>query len=147
MKNQKYKIAKSSTTDNNGEFDDLFSLKYAPHSRIFSNEQNEKLILVYFLSHANTKIDENITFLKDPLGFQIVISTTEPESNKGDVIAVQIIIKCDNYNEVVTQIDKKETILIGINNTINNSITSDYRYGGLSTDPIPEYPPIHGLIK
>ncbi|WP_299667440.1 hypothetical protein [uncultured Polaribacter sp.] len=139
MKIQKSKINIYSPSQT---FKDIFSLKYAPHSRLFSNQKNEKQILIYFLSHENTEIINGINLGRDSEGFfHIYIKTNEPKNNKGNVIAVQVLIECKDYSEIILEIKNKKNIIIGILNTDTKIASSDYRHGGLPTDPIPTYPP------
>lgn len=143
MEIKKYDL-NSYFTSGSGRFQGLSSLKYAPHSRILSDEHGELLIVVYFLSHKSTIIDQNITTKKDGNDFYVVIKTTEAILNKGDEIAVQIIIECKNYPDLISQINNKEDILIAIVNE-SDSKNIEMRFGGTPTDPIPTYPPLYGF--
>ncbi len=125
--------------DDKGEFSDLLNSKYSPQSRIIIDDNRNKLIIVSFLSHENTQIEEKITFEKYTGNLSIVIHTTEPENNKGADIIVQVILECKNYKEITSQIINKNNIFIGIRNL--NKMASHIRFGGLPTDPIPTFPP------
>jgi hypothetical protein len=136
---KKYKTQTISTVgDTLGIYTDLLNSKYAPHSRIIINDKDEKLLVIYFLSHKNTQIDNKLTFSTHQGKFCIEINTLEPEVTGEDII-VQLIIECKNYKQISSKIIKKEIVFIGIMNS--NKIGSDIRHGGIPTDPIPTYPP------